>query len=184
MRLASAFHEAIQQTQPDTPWGSALRVIHTQYRRLIKRWTPVVDGAWWGNDTCWRMVLDLVRIATYADAKGEMQNSPCRRHLVLTDGIVGGEGDGPLFSTAIRSGLLSFSDDLAAADYVNALLMGFDPEKIPLVREAVGLKKYPLFKSDLKNDRLIFNRQSLLASELTGLGLLRFEPQDGWKEVL
>jgi uncharacterized protein (DUF362 family) len=184
MRLTSAFHEAIQQTKPDTFWGSFLRVIYKVFCRTIKKWSPVVHGAWWGNDTCWRMVLDLVRIATYANAKGEMQNSPCRRHLVLTDGIVGGEGDGPAFSTEIRSGLLSFSDDLAAADYVNALLMGFDPEKIPLIRESLGLKKYPLLKSDLKNEPLIFNGRSLPASELAGQGLLRFEPQDGWKEVL
>jgi len=184
MGLASALHENVQQTRPDTLWGSSLRVIHKVFRRLIKRWTPVVDGAWWGNDTAWRMVLDLARIATYANAKGELQNSPCRRHLVLTDGIVGGEGDGPAYSTAIHSGLLSFSDDLAAADYANAFLMGFDPEKIPLVREAVSLQKYPLLKSDLKSGRLIFNRRSLLASELTGLELSHFEPQDGWKEVL
>ena len=184
MRLASVFHEAIQQTRPDTTWGSALRVIHKVYRRLIKRWTPVVDGAWWGNDTCWRMVLDLVRIATYADATGRLGEISCRRHLVLTDGIVGGEGDGPAFSTAIRSGLLSFSDDLAAADHVNALLMGFDPEKIPLVREAARLTKYPLLKSDLESDRLIFNGRSLRSSDLADQGLTCFEPQDGWKEVL
>ncbi len=184
MPLASALHEAILQTKPDTVYGSFLRVFFKVFRRLIKRWTPVVDGAWWGNDTAWRMVLDLVRIATYANTNGELENAPRRRHLVLTDGIIGGEGDGPAFSTAIRSGLLSFSDDLAAADYVNALLMGFDPEKISLVREAVGLKKYPLLKSDLKNDRLIFNRRCLLPSELTELGLSHFEPQDGWKDVL
>lgn len=184
MNLASAIHERVQQTQPDTQLGSSLRVAHKVFRRLIRPWTPVVDGAWSGNDTTWRMVLDLARIVTYANASGELQSSPCRKQIVMTDGIVGGEGDGPAYSTAIHSGLLAFGDDLAAADYVNAILMGFDPQKIPLVREATRLKKYPLLKTGLNEIKVVFNDRVLTLPELEKVNRVHFEPQDGWKALL
>lgn len=184
MRLASAFHERVQQTRPDTSWGSFLRVAYKVFRRLIRRWSPVVDGAWWGNDTAWRMVLDLARIAAYANVKGELEQFPCRKHIVLTDGIIAGEGEGPAYSTPVHSGILTFADDLVAADYANAALMGFDPEKIPMVCRAARLNKYPLLKSDLQAIQVNLNGQDYSISELTGLERLHFEPQDGWKSIL
>jgi uncharacterized protein (DUF362 family) len=184
MKLASAFHERVQQTNPETSAGSLLRVAYKVYRRSIRYWSPVVDGAWWGNNTAWRMVLDLARIARYANDKGILQQSPCRKHIVLTDGIIAGEGEGPAYSTAVHSGILSFGDDLAAADHVNAVLMGFDPEKIPLVREAAHLEKYPLLESDLDQMMVNLNGQSLTIQELKSMERHQFEPQAGWKKVL
>ena len=131
-RLATAVHEAVQKTEPDTRLGSSLRVGYKVLRRGIRPWTPVTEGAWHGNDTTWRMVLDLARIVTYADAAGVMHDTPCRRSLVLTDGVIGGEGEGPYMSTAVHSGIIAFSDDLSAADHVNAILMGFDPGRMPI----------------------------------------------------
>jgi uncharacterized protein (DUF362 family) len=184
MPLVSAVHEQVEKTRPETYLGSALRVGYKVFRRSLRTGDPVVDGAWWGNDTAWRMVLDLARIATYANVNGEMQKSACRKHIVLTDGIIGGEGEGPSNSTAVRSGILTFSDDLVAADHVNARLMGFDPEKIPMLREAARLEKYRLLKSDLRSQRVIFNGEPLTMEELARLERAQYEPQDGWKEVL
>ena len=143
-RVATAVHEAVQKTEPDTRLGSSLRVGYKVLRRGIRPWTPVTEGAWHGNDTTWRMVLDLARIVTYADAAGVLHDTPRRRSLVLTDGVIGGEGDGPYMSTAVHSGILAFADDLAAADHVNAILMGFDPDRMPMVRESARLERYPL----------------------------------------
>lgn len=184
MRIAAAFHERIQKTKPDTPWGSAQRAAFKVFRRMIRRWTPVVDGAWWGNDTAWRMVLDLARIATYANPAGEMQPSPCRKHIVLTDGILGGEGDGPAYATPVKSGTLTFADDLVLADFANAALMGFDPEKIPMIYKAAQIKKYPLLKHALENAQVTLNGHLHSLSELLGLNQYHFEPQDGWKDIL
>lgn len=182
--LITAFHEWSEQTKPETYWGSCVRVAYKVFRRLVLRWLPVVDGAWWGNDTAWRMAVDLARIATYADKKGELQKFPCRRHIVLTDGIIGGEGDGPAASTAVHSGILTFSDDLSAADHVNALLMGFDPEKIPMIRESARLKKYPLAKSETSRCTVTINGRSISMQELEQMEKVHYEPQDGWKEIL
>lgn len=51
--------------------------------------------------------------------------------LAVIDGIVGMEGDGPLFGTPVEHGVLAVSSDPVAADIICAGLMGFDYEDIP-----------------------------------------------------
>ncbi len=182
--LSTAFNERVEQTTPDTTLGSFLRMSHKIFRKLVRRWTPVIEGAWWGNETAWRMAVDLARIATYANKDGEMQPSPCRTHIALTDGIIGGEKDGPAYSSAIHSGVLTFSDDLSAADHANAVVMGFDPEKIPMIRESAKLKKYPIARGDVSTWMVDANGQRVPLAELGQLKKVRFEPHEGWKDVL
>lgn len=184
LRFASAFHEKVQQTTPDTALGSTLRASYRILKRTIRPWNPVIEGAWWGNDTAWRMVLDLVRIATYCSADGKMQATPCRKHLALIDGILGGEGEGPAYPTAVNCGVLSFGDNLPAVDTLNALLMGFDPEKIPLVREAVCLTNHPLLLRELSEEKVIFNGRTTSIDDFRKSPAYRFQPSDGWKERL
>jgi len=183
-QFASAYHERLQQTQPDSPLGSTLRVTYRLLKRAIRPWTPIVEGAWWGNDTAWRMVLDLVRIATYCSIEGQMQDKPCRKHLAMIDGIVGGEGEGPAYSTAVQSGVLLFGDNLPAVDTVNSLLMGFDPEKIPLVHEAVCFTSRRLLKRDLREEQVVLNGKITTIDEIRNSPPYRFQPNDGWKERL
>ncbi|HSW50108.1 MAG TPA: DUF362 domain-containing protein, partial [Bryobacteraceae bacterium] len=103
-----------------------------------------IEGSWYGNDTVWRTVLDLQRILKYASAGGEMAPEPQRRVVHITDAIVGGEGEGPLAPTPVASGFLTGAVNPAAAEWINARMMGFDPDRIPLVREAFRAYPYPL----------------------------------------
>lgn len=59
-----------------------------------------------------------------------------RPSLVIVDGIVGMEGDGPIMGTPVDAGHLVFSTDPVAADTTAALLMGVDPERIDYLAEA------------------------------------------------
>jgi len=77
-------------------------------------------GAWPGNDTIWRMVVDLY----------EALRSRERRYFTVIDGIMAGEGQGPFCPTAKYADTLVASEDLLAADIVTARYMGFAPEKI------------------------------------------------------
>jgi hypothetical protein len=52
------------------------------------------SGNWYGNDTAWRMVVDLNRILMYAGRDGLLQDSAARRMFCIVHGIVGGEGNG------------------------------------------------------------------------------------------
>ena len=70
--------------------------------------------------------------------------TPQRTVISITDAIIGGEGEGPLANTPMPSGFVTAALNAAAAEWVHARLMGFDPEKIPLIREAFGNFDYPL----------------------------------------
>lgn len=94
-------------------------------------------AGWYGNDTTWRMVMDLNIIAKYGKADGSIANVPQREVFSLCDGIIGGQGDGPLRPEPLALGLISFSNSSALTDAAMAIFMGFDIEKIPLVKNAV-----------------------------------------------
>jgi len=95
-----------------------------------------VEGGWYGNDTVWRMCLDLNKILLFADTSGKLHEKPQRVTLHITDGIIAGEGDGPLRPDPVRFGALIGAVNPAAHDWVITRLMGFDPQKIPIVRHA------------------------------------------------
>ena len=59
------------------------------------------SGNWWGNDTVWRMCLDLNKIIFYGNQDGTLRPGTPegrKRHFVLVDGIIAGEGRGPMLS--------------------------------------------------------------------------------------
>jgi uncharacterized protein (DUF362 family) len=57
-------------------------------------------------------------------------------HFVIADAIVAMEGNGPLAGTPRPLHDIVLSDDPVAADATCARLMGFEPERIPHIREA------------------------------------------------
>ncbi|MCR5675539.1 MAG: DUF362 domain-containing protein [Lachnospiraceae bacterium] len=77
-------------------------------------------GAWPGNDTIWRMVVDLY--------KGMLRKE--RRYFSVIDGIIAGEGQGPFCPTSRNANTLIAGDDLLTTDLVAVRYMGLDPEKI------------------------------------------------------
>ena len=61
----------------------------------------VRSGNWHGNDTCWRMVLDLNKSFFHFNGAAEPRSKPLR-YLVDVDGIVEGEGNGPMSQSVYR----------------------------------------------------------------------------------
>lgn len=89
-------------------------------------------GAWYGNDTIWRMVYDLNRIIRFAPPEGgDLAATPQRAYLAIVDGVVSGEGNGPLQPLPVDSGVVWTAANPLVADLVMAQLMGFDYRKIP-----------------------------------------------------
>ena len=60
----------------------------------------------------------------------ELADSLPTRACAVVDGIVGMQGDGPLFGTAVASGAIVVGSDLLAVDATCARLMGFEPSQI------------------------------------------------------
>jgi uncharacterized protein (DUF362 family) len=139
------------------------------------------SGNWHGNDTTWRMVLDLNRVLRYADADGRLHDRPVRRVFHLVDAIVAGQGNGPLDPTRNPVGLILAGTNPVAVDLVCAHLMGFDPQRLPLLREARERHSLPLASFDPADITVRSNDASLQGS----LSELRtpfagFEPPPGW----
>jgi hypothetical protein len=89
-------------------------------------------GSWPGNDTVWRMIYDLNKIILYAPKEGGgLAEAPQRRYLAVVDGLVAGEGDGPLQPLPVKSDTLFVASDPFLADFVLARWMGFDCQRIP-----------------------------------------------------
>ena len=106
-----------------------------------------IEGSWIGNDTIWRTGLDLNRILIYGGTDGSMSESARRRVVHLADAIVAGQGDGPLSPQPLPLGLLFAGNNMACVDWFGAQLLGYDPRRLPIVREAFGEFRWPIATS-------------------------------------
>jgi uncharacterized protein (DUF362 family) len=151
-KLISAFKSAARSG----PWWGpvAKRVGATVFGDTSK---VVRSGNWHGNDTTWRMVLDLNQALLLRP------NAP--RYLTIIDGIIAGEGNGPMEADAKPCGVLIAGTNPVAADFVAAKLMGFDWRKIPTIRE--GFRLFGLSADDVE-----------VVPELGET--FRFKPHFGW----
>jgi uncharacterized protein (DUF362 family) len=120
------------------------RGLATRLIRLIRRAENAArgdkfirSGNWYGNRTTWRMCIDLNRCLYYTDADSEFFHAdrPRRTVLTLIDGIVAGEGEGPLAPSDVPLGVILAATDPVALDLTCVRLMGFDPDKIPKIHE-------------------------------------------------
>jgi hypothetical protein len=177
----SAFQDWVNGRRAGAFLQGPAQIVDRTLHRVLRRLGASMAGAWWGNDTAWRMTLDLARIAHYASADGSMRPEKQRTHLSFIDGIVGGEGDGPLAPTPVTSGVLVFSDDVVSGDRVAARLMGFEPTAIPLIREAGRPMPHPLVTPGTPPAEVIWNGASHEETALTPVLGRPFRPPSGWR---
>jgi len=141
-----------------------------------------MEGSWYGNDTLWRTVLDLNRVLLYADRQGRLHDGVQRNLLVLVDGLIAGDGEGPLEPRERRCGLVIAGTRAVEVDTVVAGLMGFDFLKIPLIREGWSVRDYPVCGGEL--DALtVRSNVPQWAGLAAGQAVdhLDFMPPSGWK---
>ncbi|MBK9150474.1 MAG: DUF362 domain-containing protein [Saprospiraceae bacterium] len=134
--------------------------------------TDRFGAGWYGNDTTWRMVMDLNLVSIYALSDGTMSSQPQRLLYSLCDGIIGGQKDGPLFPEPLPLGILMFTNDSAWADISAAILMGMDISKLPLLQAARE------FSSERKTD-IKLNGQKVDLNYLKSISITAQMP-GGW----
>jgi hypothetical protein len=93
----------------------------------------VAGGAWHGNDTIWRMIYDLNLVIQCVDGEGVLHPAPQRAYICLVDGLVSGEGNGPLQPLPKETYWLAVGEDPFAVDAVLTYCMGFAPDRVPLI---------------------------------------------------
>ncbi len=146
--------------------------------------TVIRSGNWWGNDTVWRMCLDLNKVVLYGNRDGSLR-PPSRqnrkRHYVLTDGILAGQGRGPMNPDPFPAGIVLFGLHPPSVDAVSACLMGFDPAKIPIIRQAFCCRHFPLSDHGW-GDIIVISNNPAWNRPLTEItDTFHFEPHFGWK---
>jgi len=117
------------------------------------------SGNWYGNDTTWRMVIDLNRILYYARPDGTLAERPPRTLFSVVDGIVGGEGNGPMDADARPTGVVLAGRNAVAVDLVCARLMDFDYRKTPVLRRCLEPHGLPLTDFTQADVRVHSNRE-------------------------
>jgi hypothetical protein len=143
-------------------------------------------GNWYGNDTTWRMCLDLNRILLYGRADGTLVDSgtPCgRRYLALVDGIVAGEGNGPLDPDPVVACMVLGGANAVAVDTAAAILSGFDPDKIPLIANAFRCQSYPLATGCWDAFKLVSDVDAWNGrlGDIDPSACFHFKPHFGWE---
>jgi uncharacterized protein (DUF362 family) len=180
---SDSFHQTVVRGARDFFYRHpALAPVH----RILKRAATSVEkrraetgegssyaGAWHGNDTVWRTIVDINRVLTFANVDGAMQDVPQRNVVYVVDGICGMEGEGPLKGLDKPVGLLAMGDDPVEFDAKLAHIMGFDPATVPHIgywREprALSIGAYP----------------HQLQADLGGVPRFVFAEPAGWKDKL
>ena len=76
----------------------------------------------------WKMV-DILRVA--------------KPHLTVVDGLICGEGYGPIYTDPVEMNLIVASEDVVAVDAVCSAIMGIEPFEVPITRlghsEGIGI---------------------------------------------
>ncbi|HTM56824.1 MAG TPA: DUF362 domain-containing protein [Candidatus Udaeobacter sp.] len=143
----------------------------------------VRSGNWHGNDTVWRMSLDLNRILLYGTPEGALrENGSAKRYFSVVDGIVAMEGNGPVAGDRRPLGILIAGANPVAVDTVAARLMGLDPDRLPIVRHAWLPHRQPLIEGAERDLEPVSNeaRWNRPLAEWRPEESLRFRPHFGW----
>jgi uncharacterized protein (DUF362 family) len=140
-----------------------------------------LEGKWVGNDTTWRMVLDLNRVVLYGRLDGTLADERQRRVYSLTDGIVAGEHNGPLAPQPQPLGAVTFAGSSAHADAAHLALMHFDRQRVALVREAFAAMRYPVAQGNPEETEVRCKGDAYLLDETAARFGRDFRPPDGWR---
>jgi uncharacterized protein (DUF362 family) len=124
-------------------------------------------GSWHGNDTIWRMVVDIY----HAFLREE------KKYFSIVDGILAGQGDGPFFPNSIKANTIVAGEDLLAVDMVTARLMGFAYDKIPylkyLINETKIIDEICVLGQETRHTDFFNNKNQYLD----------FIPPSNWKDI-
>jgi hypothetical protein len=145
----------------------------------------VRSGNWHGNDTCWRMVVDLNKCLFHFDGQGQTRTKPIK-YLAVVDAIIAGEGNGPMSPDRKPCGLIVAGTNPVAVDCVCCALMGFDWTQIRLLKGCFAVTKLPIVQFAYDAIEVVSNHLPWRAP----LNLLRsedgfdFKPHFGWIGVI
>ena len=145
-------------------------------------------GSWYGNDTAWRMCLDINRAFLYYDRQSNEvrgQRPGQVSYLALADALVAGEGAGPLSPSPVQTGLMAASYNPVALDTVATAIMGFEPASVPLVARGYDVNDLGLTPFTVDDVRIIVDgKPRHVTSYVDEAQLPQFEPWGGFRGAI
>ena len=102
------------------------------------------------------------------------------------DGIVGGQGNGPLTPDPVHCGTLIGGFNAVATDIVASSLMGFDYAKIPLINKLIstGAPGLDLFNSPVSDIVVVDQGTETSLEQFRKTRNLHFAPHPAWKGAI
>ena len=142
------------------------------------------DGGWSGNETIPRTTLDLNHVLYFYDVNaGSLSRLPLRNILHIVDGVVAGEGYGPLHPAPKAAGVVLGGWNPLLVDICGAQLIGLDPMRVPLLRYGVTHEKSRLWSSNSSTGGLDLIEDGQ-RRELEHLASLDFQIPKEWKDAV
>jgi len=134
----------------------------------------IAAGAWQGNFTITKMILDLNKIFLYCDKEGKLQQDFTRKVFYVVDGLWAGMGNGPVDAVPVKAGLVGAGSNGAVIDVEILKLCNIEPSSIPLYKKAMDTEW--LWKGS-KGDNLL-NGKKIATDTLIPVRMI---PPDHWQ---
>jgi uncharacterized protein (DUF362 family) len=151
-------------------------------RKIIPFKDDFSEGSWYGNRTISRTVNDLNRAILYCGFDGKLKKEVQRKILYLVDGIICGEGEGPMAATSKYCNMLLWGYNAYAIDLVVSRLIGFDYNKMDTFNVCGALNNYKI--ADFKPEEIDINlngvNKNLKLNDLREYAGFNFKPSSGW----
>jgi len=131
------------------------------------------------------MCLDLNKALLYGNADGSLRDGTPgnrKRHFALVDGLIAGEGQGPLNPDPVEAGVILFGVNVPSVDAAAAYVMGFDPARLPIVRQAFRCRPYTLADWDWPDVEVVSNwpEWNGRLGSILDRRTFQFRPPFGW----
>jgi len=124
-------------------------------------------GSWAGNDTIWRMVVDLYEAFKQKE----------RKYFSIVDGILAGQGNGPFCPHSIKANTLIAGEDLLAVDLVTTRFMGFSYEHIPylnfLSKKYLNSNNITVYNCGIEEEKYFSSKKMFV----------NFDTPSNWKNI-
>ena len=125
------------------------------------------------------MVLDLNKCLFFYDGAGNRRTKPLR-YLAVVDGIIGGEGNGPMSPDAKPCGVIIAGTHPLAVDCVAATLMGFDLQRIRMLKNSFAMRELNFAPFRLEDIEVVSNKPAWNGGCAAVEGAFDFKPHFGW----
>lgn len=140
-------------------------------------------GSWFGNDTIWRMILDINKILMYGNPDGTLRSEALqnrKNYIAVVDAILCGEGNGPKIPEPKKLNYLIQGCNPVEVDIVCAELMYFDYKRIPVIKQAFRISNYSLISCDEKDIDVIFEDEIYNIENIPKEKKSLFVASNGW----